>query len=125
MQTPGVELHADVADVRPFLAECGVMAVPLRIGGGSRLKILEALACGLPAVSTRVGAEGLALVPNIDYVQAEEDAMADALIQAIRNPGPMQAMARHGRQLVLDQYDWGILAKKLEAVWEKACASST
>jgi polysaccharide biosynthesis protein PslH len=124
-QTPGVELHADVADVRPFLGESGVMAVPLRIGGGSRLKILEALACGLPVVSTRVGAEGLLLTPNEDYVQAEEDAMADALVHAIRNPGPMQAMANHGRRLVLDTYDWGVLAKKLEASWEKACVSST
>ena len=59
----GVELHADVADVRPFLARSGVLVVPLRIGGGSRLKILEALATGLPVVSTRVGAEGLDLEP--------------------------------------------------------------
>ena len=50
-----MELHADVADVRPYLGRSGVMAVPLRIGGGSRLKILEALATGLPVVSTRVG----------------------------------------------------------------------
>jgi polysaccharide biosynthesis protein PslH len=119
-QTPGVELHADVADVRPYLGACGVMAVPLRIGGGSRLKILEALACGLPVVSTRVGAEGLLLKPNEDYVQAEEDAMADALVQAIRNPGAMQALAEHGRRLVLEIYDWSVLAGKLEASWEKA-----
>jgi glycosyltransferase involved in cell wall biosynthesis len=119
-QTPGVELHADVADVRPFLAESGVMAVPLRIGGGSRLKILEALACGLPVVSTRVGAEGLLLKPGEDYVQAEPDAMADALVQAIRNPGAVQALAQHGRQIVLDTYDWSVLAHKLEAAWRKS-----
>jgi glycosyltransferase involved in cell wall biosynthesis len=126
-QTAGVELHADVADVRPFLAGSGVMAVPLRIGGGSRLKILEALACGLPVVSTRVGAEGLLVKSGEDYVQAEEDAMADALVNAVRNPGPMQTLAEHGRRLVLDTYDWSVLAKKLEASWEKclSCASST
>jgi glycosyltransferase involved in cell wall biosynthesis len=124
-QTVGVELLADVPDVRPYLGTSGVMAVPLRIGGGSRLKILEALACGLPVVSTKVGAEGLLLTPGVDYVQADEEAMADALVRAVRNPGEMQAMAQHGQRIVLETYDWGVLAKKLEASWEKACASST
>jgi glycosyltransferase involved in cell wall biosynthesis len=119
-QTAGAELHADVADVRPFLAQSGVMAVPLRIGGGSRLKILEALACGLPVVSTRVGAEGLLLKPGEDYVLAEPDAMADVLAQAIRNPAAVQALARHGRQIVLETYDWSVLAHKLEAAWQKS-----
>src|SRR5207244_9969553 len=80
-----VELHADVPDVRPYLADCGVMTVPLRIGGGSRLKILEALACGLPVVSTRVGAEGLGLEPGMHYDAAEEEAMADSLLAVMRD----------------------------------------
>jgi glycosyltransferase involved in cell wall biosynthesis len=122
----GVELRANVADVRPFLAESGMMAVPLRIGGGSRLKILEALACGLPVVSTRVGAEGLHLEPGVDYVQAEPDAMADALVEAMREPARVQTLAEHGRQIVLATYDWDVLARKLEAAWEKCvCTSST
>src|SRR5262249_37430137 len=66
----GVELHADVPDVRPFLGGAGVLAVPLRVGDGSRLKILEALATGLPVVSTRVGAEGLLLRPGEHYTAA-------------------------------------------------------
>ena len=70
-------------------------------------------------MSTRVGAEGLLLKPGEDYVQAEDGAMADALVQAVRNPAAMQALAQHGRRIVLDTYDWSVLAEKLEASWEK------
>jgi glycosyltransferase involved in cell wall biosynthesis len=117
---PGAELHADVADVRPYLARSGVMAVPLRIGGGSRLKILEALACGLPVVSTRVGAEGLALSPDRHLVAVDGvEGLADGLLRCLRDPGPAQEMARAGRAAVLERYDWDALALKLEEVWEK------
>jgi glycosyltransferase involved in cell wall biosynthesis len=120
---PGAELHADVPDVRPYLAESGVLAVPLRIGGGSRLKILEALAAGLPVVSTRVGAEGLCLRPGRDLtvVEGTKD-MAAALVRAIRMPGEAQAQAEQGRRLVLERYDWGVLADKLEGTWESCLA---
>ena len=71
-----------------------------------KVKILEALASGLPVVSTKVGAEGLVLNPGEHYVQADEDAMAAALVQAIRAPSLMQAQAERGRSVVLEQYDW-------------------
>ena len=113
-----VTLHGNVADVRPYLNHCGVMAVPLRIGGGSRLKILEALACGLPVVSTEVGAEGLDLQPGWHLcVVPEVDEVASALIHAIQNPLAMQAMADAGRQRILERYDWDALANKLERIW--------
>lgn len=119
---PGAALFADVADVRPYLASSGLMAVPLRIGGGSRLKILEALAAGLPVVSTRIGAEGLLLEPERDLILVENPAeMTAALLRCLRAPGPAQAMAEHGRQVVLERYDWDVLAEKLEAVWERCC----
>jgi glycosyltransferase involved in cell wall biosynthesis len=118
---PGAELHGDVPDVRPYLAASGVMVVPLRIGGGSRLKILEALACGLPVVSTVVGAEGLRLRPGEDYVRAEgAEGLALALGDALRDPRPVQEMARQARRFVLHEYDWAGQADKLERVWEKA-----
>ena len=116
--TPGVELFADVPDVRPFLATCGMLAVPLRIGGGSRLKILEALASGTPVVSTRVGAEGLKLVPGRDLVvTADETGMADAIVRGTRRPDELEEMAEQGRREVLARYDWGPLADRLDAVW--------
>ena len=119
-RTAGAELHADVPDVRSYLSESGVMAVPLRIGGGSRVKILEAIASGLPVVASQVAAEGLRLQANVDYVQAREDDMADALVRAIRAPGEIQAMAERGRRLVLETYDWDVLAKKLERSWQRS-----
>lgn len=118
LKTPGVELHADVPDVRPFLAECGAMVVPLRIGGGSRLKILEALASGTPVVSTRIGAEGLHLEPGRDFTMSEgmED-LADKVLQTILSPEASQAQALQGREEVVRRYDWDVLADQLEAIW--------
>lgn len=118
----GIELHADVPDVRPYLGRAGVMAVPLRIGGGSRLKILEALASGVPVVSTRVGAEGLRLVPGEHFVEADGDALAAALVHACRNPTEMMRMAESGRTLVRARYDWRQLALKLDQSWQAAAA---
>jgi glycosyltransferase involved in cell wall biosynthesis len=115
---PNVELHANVADVRPYLSQSGVMAVPLRIGGGSRLKILEALANGLPVVSTRTGAEGLRLEPDRHLTVVEGvESMAAALVRCMRRPASALAMAERGRQLVLQTYDWNALAEKLERIW--------
>lgn len=119
--TPGAELHADVPDVRPFLARCGFLIVPLRIGGGSRLKILEALAAGTSVVSTTVGAEGLELTPNRDLLTADspEDLVSTA-VAAIRRPEELAETAESGRTRVLARYSWDLLAKRLDDVWTEA-----
>ena len=121
---PGVELHADVPDVRPFMESSAVMAVPLRIGGGSRLKILESLAAGLPVVSTRVGAEGLAIRPGQDYTLADTPVeMADRLVECLTSPAPYRRQAEQGRDIVASRYDWSTLADRLDRVWERAVAA--
>jgi glycosyltransferase involved in cell wall biosynthesis len=115
---PGVELHANVPDARPFLTGSAVMVVPLRIGGGSRLKILEALATGLPVVSTRIGAEGLALEDGKHLTTRETvGELAPALVEALRCPEQALALVEAGRQRVLERYDWDALAVRLEAIW--------
>jgi polysaccharide biosynthesis protein PslH len=117
-EAPGVELHADLPDVRPQLSRCGMMVVPLRIGGGSRLKILEALATNTPVVSTRVGAEGLELEPerHLTVVEDVED-LSEAIIRAVREPAVMASQAERGREAVLRRYGWDSLAEQMDRVW--------
>jgi glycosyltransferase involved in cell wall biosynthesis len=124
-----IEVHADVHDVRPFLYRCGAMAVPLRIGGGSRLKILEALACGMPVVASSVGAEGLRLQPGEHFALANQTSeMARVLIEWMRNPAAARAQAEAGRAVVEARYDWSVLAEKMESAWDElvgcSCQSS-
>lgn len=115
----GVELHANVPDVRPFLTRSAVMVVPLRIGGGSRLKILEAFAAGLPVISTRIGAEGLNVqdATHLTIVERVED-MAAKIVDFLGNPANAPHRVNRARQLVEDEYDWEILANRLEQIWE-------
>jgi glycosyltransferase involved in cell wall biosynthesis len=116
--TEGVELHANVSDVRPFLARSAVMVVPLRIGGGSRLKILEAMAAGTPVIATRVGAEGLEVHDGEHLVLVETcEEMARAILEHRRDAHATARMAALGRQLVEKHYEWDILADRLDAVW--------
>jgi glycosyltransferase involved in cell wall biosynthesis len=120
---PWAELHADVDDVRPFLWEATLMAVPLRIGGGSRLKILEALATETPVVSTRVGAEGLALEHGREITLVEDPfQMADSLVAAMDRPAALVEHARAGRGKVTSRYGWDALANRLHDVWS-ACSN--
>jgi glycosyltransferase involved in cell wall biosynthesis len=116
--TPGLELHADVPDVRPFLAQAAVMVVPLRIGGGSRLKILEAMAAGTPVVSTRIGAEGLSVEHGTHLTVVDrDDQLPGSIVGVLRNPAGAEAKARNGRRLVEDRYCWETLAERLDQTW--------
>ncbi|HEX3149601.1 MAG TPA: glycosyltransferase [Gemmataceae bacterium] len=120
----GIKLFADVPDVLPYLQGAGMLVVPLRIGGGSRLKILEALATGVPVISTTIGAEGLRLNAGEHITVADSsDAFAVAVIEGIRRTESLWAQAARGRKRVLDQYDWSGLADKLGAVWESAACN--
>ena len=120
-----VSLQANVPDVRPFLRRAGMLVVPLRIGGGSRLKILEALATETPVVSTKVGAEGLSLLPDEHYWESEMESMADVAVRGIRNWETLRATSQQGRESVIRQYDWSVLAERLDSVWHQTAARET
>jgi len=112
----GVRLEGGVADVRPFMARAALSIVPLRIGGGSRLKICEALAMARPVVSTSVGAEGLDVGSGV--VRADgAGPLADAILAALDDPEACRSRAAAGRERVLADYAWDRLAPLQAAVW--------
>ena len=113
---PGIDVSGTVDDVRPHVRRGAVQVVPLRIAGGTRLKIFEALAMGQAIVSTRVGAEGLDVEPNRHIVLADDaDVMADAVVQLIDSPGRRHALGNAGRALVEARYGWDQVAREFEA----------
>jgi glycosyltransferase involved in cell wall biosynthesis len=92
-----------------------VVIVPLRIGGGTRLKIFEAMAAGRAVVSTTVGAEGLEARPGRDLLVADgAEPFADAVISLLRDPARRQAIAHEGQQFVRERCDWSAVAGALE-----------
>jgi glycosyltransferase involved in cell wall biosynthesis len=105
----GVEVTGGVPDVVPHLAEAALLAVPLETGGGTRLKILEAFAAGLPVVSTAVGAEGIACTPDRHLVVAERAAFAPRIVSLLADESTGVALAAEGRDLVRRTYDWPVV----------------
>jgi len=92
-----------------------VYIVPLRIGGGTRLKIFEAMAMGKAIVSTTVGAEGLPVNDGEHLVLADEpSAFADAVVSLLRDVGRRRSLETAARALVVDRYDWSAVAGALE-----------
>ena len=117
---PGVRVTGTVEDVRPFLAEGAVAVVPLRIGGGTRLKIFEALAMGKAVVSTTVGAEGLPLQPDHHFACADDpQAFADAAVALLGDARRRQELGTAGRRLVEGRYGWPSVAKDFETALEE------
>jgi glycosyltransferase involved in cell wall biosynthesis len=111
----GVEVTGRVDDVRPHVARGAVYVVPLRIGGGTRLKIFEAMAMAKAVVSTTVGAEGLPVTPGRDVVIADHaEQFAKAVVRLIRDVEARQAIETAARRLVVERYDWSAVAAGFE-----------
>lgn len=111
-QEAGIDVTGTVDDVREHVARAAVYIVPLRIGGGTRLKIFEALAMGKPVVSTSIGAEGLPLVDGQHFICADDPStFARSVVSLLHDAERRRALGRAGRQLVLDHYSWARVAR--------------
>jgi glycosyltransferase involved in cell wall biosynthesis len=114
---PGVELTGYLADVRPLVARSWVSVVPIRLGGGTRLKILESLALGTPVVSTPKGAEGLEVTDGRDILLADTaELFARQVVELLRSSDRRRELSAAGRRLIAERYDWRVIGQRLNAL---------
>jgi polysaccharide biosynthesis protein PslH len=110
----GVTVTGTVPDVRPYLRKARCLIVPMRVGGGTRLKILEAFAARVPVVSTAVGCEGIEATPGKEILVAETPAeFAEQIARLDREPGLAAALAQAGRRLAEERYGWDAIGRRL------------
>lgn len=115
----GIEVTGTVPDVRPYYADALAAVVPLRTGGGTRLKIPEAMAAGVPVISSTLGAEGLDATPGRDFLLAEADDAGAWVRQVTRlatDAAERARIAEAAFALVRDRYDWETLGARLARI---------
>jgi polysaccharide biosynthesis protein PslH len=118
-----IRLTGWVKDIRPFLAQGSVCIVPLRIGGGTRLKIFEAMAMGKAVVSTSVGAEGLAVRPGHNIVLTDTPTnFAEAVISVLHDPDRRRQLGNAARNLVQENYSWTKVAEDFASTLQEVTA---
>lgn len=109
-----------VPDVRRYFSEAAVVVVPLRMGSGTRLKVVEALAMGRPLVSTTIGVEGIDVTDGHDVLLADRpESMASQIVRAMRSPSVARQLATNGRSLVEERYGWEACGAALDAFYDE------
>ncbi|MCB0085544.1 MAG: glycosyltransferase, partial [Caldilineaceae bacterium] len=123
-EEPTIEITGAVEDIAPYLSHAGVYVVPLRIGGGTRFKVLEAMAQGLPIVSTTLGVEGIDVTDGQELLLADRpEAFAQAVLQILdsrqANGQMTTAMGNAARAFVTANYSWTQILPRLEALYQE------
>ena len=123
---PRVELTGFVEDLRPHLAAAAAVVVPLRLGGGTRLKIVEAMAMGKAVVSTTLGAEGIEAVPDRDLlIEDDPESFANAVNRLLADPELAARIGQSARCLAVERYSWSGAAKALESFFHRILEEGT
>ena len=113
----GVEFTGTVPDMRPFLSRAALVVAPLRLGSGTRIKILEACASGKATVSTSVGAEGLELQHDQEIVLADAPSdFARSVVSLLKNPAKRRVIGRAARAKIVERYSHLVLKRSLDSL---------
>jgi glycosyltransferase involved in cell wall biosynthesis len=116
-----ITLTGYVPDLTPYLEQAAVVVVPVLAGGGMRVRILEAFSRGMPIVTTTIGLEGIEARPGEDVLVADTpDDFADSVVGVLNDPHLQDRLATRGRRLAVTRYDWRVVLKQLDAVYEAA-----
>jgi glycosyltransferase involved in cell wall biosynthesis len=117
----GVIVTGKVEDIRPSLWGSKISVVPIRIGGGTRLKIYESMAAGVPVVSTTIGAEGLRYDDGDDILLADNPrAFADACIRLLSDDAARRRIAKTALQRAQNEFSWEAVSREFETILENS-----
>jgi sugar transferase (PEP-CTERM/EpsH1 system associated) len=120
---PGITVTGTVDDLRPHYRSAVMVVVPVRVASGTRLKVLEAMAAGVPVISTPLGAEGLAVAPGKDILIAETPTEIIAAAAALHQDTPVwRELRANGSALVKAKYDWSVVGERLLGIYRELLA---
>jgi glycosyltransferase involved in cell wall biosynthesis len=119
----GVTPLGHVADVRPALSEAGCCVVPIRVGSGTRIKILDAWAMGKAVVSTSIGCEGLDAMDGANIlIRDTADDIADAVLEVLSDATLRSRLERNARRTATETYSWNVVGKQIRSAYDELLA---
>jgi glycosyltransferase involved in cell wall biosynthesis len=119
-----VQVTGYVPELRPYMEQAALVVVPVRAGGGMRVRILEAFALGMPVVTTTVGLEGIQAEPGRDVLVADTPAaFAAAVLRLLTEPGLAASLAANGRKLAEQRYDWQVVLSQMDQLYARLASS--
>ncbi|MBE0673006.1 MAG: glycosyltransferase [Anaerolineales bacterium] len=115
-----IELLGYVDDVRPYFANAMISVCPIKDGGGTRIKILDALSMGMPIVSTSIGCEGIDVTPGADvFIADTPEEFADKVDHIVSDTCKRQSMGKNARKTAEENYSWKAIGAKLDRLYSK------
>lgn len=119
-EEPSIKLHGYVNDVRNYIHQAAVYVVPIRVGGGTRLKVLDAFACGKAVVSTSVGCEGLEVTPRENILIGDSPSeFANQVVNLLKDERLRMKLGASARKLVMEKYSWEKIGQIQNSIYER------